>query len=55
MASSSNSRGQSLRELADRQKTPDGQLSVIAIGKEFKVWLDKVKDETMLWTETEGQ
>ncbi len=54
MASSSTSRTD-VREWANSPKAPDGQLSVIAIGKEFKVWIDKVKDETMLWMETEGQ
>jgi hypothetical protein len=38
-----------------RQQGPDGQLAVIAIGRDVKVWIDKVKAETLIWTETEGQ
>ncbi len=34
---------------------PDGQLSVIAIGPVLKVWIDKVKDSTLVWVQTDGE
>jgi hypothetical protein len=47
-SSSSSSANRDIRGL-------DGQLSVIAIGPVLKVWIDKVKDSTLVWMQTEGE
>jgi hypothetical protein len=33
----------------------DGLLSVVAIGPVIKIWIDKVKNSTLVWTKTVGQ
>ncbi len=33
----------------------DGLLSVVAIGPVLKIWIDKVKNSTLVWMKTEGQ